>query len=216
MEEPKYIGTTGRAYDRLGGVFGAAARACPLSANTITLLSFALWIAACGLLAVGEWVGCLVLATVASLGDGFDGMVAREQGQQGDKGAFLDFYADRVSDVLFFSVLAYLLRNDLLAFVPAVASVGLSQLSCMFRNGLKTPEDLAVRAGIDRLRKAFLGLNLRRAVVGLGMIGSLAGYPLLLALSLWVVAAWSLVSFTTLYGRVTLLREHGVVVPRVG
>lgn len=204
MEEAKYIGINGKAYDFVGSSIRGIARHSPLSANAVTVLSMLVWLVACGLILEGWWITAMVLGILASFGDAFDGAIARAQGQQGPKGAFLDFYADRLCDIAMFGVLAYAFSADRWIFIGALANLGITQLSSMFRNGLKMPTELVEASKIAALSKAFPALNLRRGIVGVGVAGLVLGYPMALSIALWTVAAWCLVVFTMLYVKVGL------------
>lgn len=65
-----------------------------VTANHVSLTAFALAVAAAALVAVGyQWFG-LALWLASRIGDGLDGVVARESGRASPFGGFLDITAD--------------------------------------------------------------------------------------------------------------------------
>ncbi|MGI5863226.1 MAG: CDP-alcohol phosphatidyltransferase family protein [Myxococcales bacterium] len=203
MSDAKYVGFNGKAYAFIGTSIRGLARHSPFSANAVTVVSLLLWLIACASILVDQWGVAIGLGIVASFGDGFDGAIAREQGQQGPKGSFLDFYADRLGDVAVFAALAYRFSDDKWIFVAALLNVGVTQFSSMFRNGVKMPEGFVRETGIGALAKAFPALNLRRGIAGGGLLFSvLFGTTLPLSIALWVVASWCLLVFAMLYVKV--------------
>jgi hypothetical protein len=151
MSEVKYTGLNGKAYLFIGSSIRGLARHSPLSANAVTILSLFLWLIACGCVVARQWLAAMVLGLLASFGDGFDGAVARERGEESTKGGFLDFYADRLGDVTLFAALAYTFAEDRWVFVASLLNLGLTQFSSMFRNGLKLPSELVRESGIEGL-----------------------------------------------------------------
>jgi phosphatidylglycerophosphate synthase len=86
--------------DRLHRWLAPAARRCPLSPNTITLIALAINAAAAVLLYQQWFLTAIVLIAVGGVADAFDGLVARVQEKTSRYGDFLDHFADRVSDTL--------------------------------------------------------------------------------------------------------------------
>lgn len=209
MDDIKYVGWTAKVHAAVSASTTGLARACPISANAVTVVSMLLWLVACVLVLQGLWIPAAVLGLVSSLGDSFDGTVARVKNQQGVRGAFLDFYADRLGDMTLFAALAWHFSTDRWVLAGALANVGLTQFSSMFRNSLKLPDELKVVSGIALLTKAFPPLNLRRAILAPGILalglGFEATWPL--AAGLGVVALWCLAIFTLLYVKVGLASD---------
>lgn len=100
----------------------------------LTLLSLALNVVVGALIVTGDWfvAGWLLLA--AGLADVFDGSVARQRGEAKRSGAFMDSVLDRVSDMILFSCLFWVLagRGDrleaALALVTLVVSLSVSHI----------------------------------------------------------------------------------------
>jgi CDP-diacylglycerol--glycerol-3-phosphate 3-phosphatidyltransferase len=100
----------------------------------LTLLSLALNVASGVLILSGDWFAAGVVLLVAGLADVFDGAVARQRGTEGRSGAFMDSVLDRVSDMILFSTLFWVLaeRGDTtyaaLALVTLVVSLLVSHI----------------------------------------------------------------------------------------
>ncbi|MGY4877505.1 CDP-alcohol phosphatidyltransferase family protein [Vreelandella aquamarina] len=67
-----------------------------LSPDQVTLLSFIIGISALPLLAIGYYWLALVVIVINRIGDGLDGALARQSGQQSAAGGFLDIGLDFV------------------------------------------------------------------------------------------------------------------------
>ena len=100
----------------------------------LTLLSLALNVASGALILSGEWFAAGVVLLFAGLADVFDGSVARQRGTEGRSGAFMDSVLDRISDMILFSSLFWVLaeRGDTtyaaLALVTLVVSLLVSHI----------------------------------------------------------------------------------------
>ncbi len=100
----------------------------------LTLLSLLLTVTTGVLIVIGAWFVAGLVLLVASLCDVFDGSVARQRGEARRSGAFLDSVLDRVSDMVLFSCLFWVLatsghrREGALALVTLVVSLGVSQV----------------------------------------------------------------------------------------
>lgn len=100
----------------------------------LTLLSLILNVAVGGLILAGRWAVAGVLLILAGLCDVFDGSVARHRGEVHRSGAFMDSVIDRISDMILFSSLFWLMaarREPLaagLALVTLVVSLSVSQV----------------------------------------------------------------------------------------
>ena len=89
--------------ERFARWFDAPARGCPLSPNAITVVALVVNLAAAAALIAGGrrpifFLVAIVLLTIGSLADAFDGIVARVQGKSSRFGDFLDHVCDRISD----------------------------------------------------------------------------------------------------------------------
>src|SRR5713226_8672646 len=87
----------------------------------LTLLSLGLNVAVGMLIVTGAWFVAGLLLVLAGLCDVFDGAVARQRGQEGRSGAFLDSVLDRVSDAILFSCLYWALASSGQRFDAALA-----------------------------------------------------------------------------------------------
>ena len=100
----------------------------------LTLLSLVLNVASGALILAGSWFAAGILLFFAGCADVFDGAVARQRGTEGRSGAFMDSVLDRVSDMILFSALFWVLsaRGDgalaALALVTLVVSLLVSHI----------------------------------------------------------------------------------------
>ncbi len=100
----------------------------------LTLLSLILNVVVGWLILGGRWALAGVLLTVAGLCDVFDGSVARHRGEVRRSGAFLDSVIDRISDMILFSALFWLMAarhqpvEAALALTTLVVSLSVSQV----------------------------------------------------------------------------------------
>ena len=100
----------------------------------LTLLSLALNVATGALILREHWFAAGVVLLFAGCADVFDGSVARQRGTEGRSGAFMDSVLDRVSDMILFSALFWVLaeRGDstyaALALVTLVVSLLVSHI----------------------------------------------------------------------------------------
>ena len=100
----------------------------------LTLLSLLLNVVSGALILTGEWFAAGVVLLFAGCADVFDGSVARQRGTEGRSGAFMDSVLDRVSDIILFSALFWVLaeRGDgtyaALALVTLVVSLLVSHI----------------------------------------------------------------------------------------
>jgi phosphatidylglycerophosphate synthase len=102
-----------------------AARACiavGLTANAVSMASFALAVLAGVALAVGSFGVAAVLSLVSSACDALDGMVARETGTASDAGEVLDAAVDRYAELFFFGGIAIHERLDPIALLLTLAA----------------------------------------------------------------------------------------------
>jgi CDP-diacylglycerol--glycerol-3-phosphate 3-phosphatidyltransferase len=103
-------------------------------AYQLSLLSLGLNIAVGALIVTGDWLVAGLLLILAGLADVFDGSVARQRGEEGRSGAFLDSVLDRVSDAILFSCLFWALAANgdgldaALALVTLVVSLSVSHV----------------------------------------------------------------------------------------
>jgi CDP-diacylglycerol---glycerol-3-phosphate 3-phosphatidyltransferase len=100
----------------------------------LSLLSLVLNVACGALILSGDWFVAGIVLLFAGLADVFDGAVARQRGTEGRSGAFMDSVLDRVSDMILFSALFWVLaeRGDItyaaLALVTLVVSLLVSHI----------------------------------------------------------------------------------------
>ena len=105
-----------------------------IRAYQLSLLSLALNVAVGALIVTGRWFTAGVLLVIAGLCDVFDGSVARQRGEEGRSGAFMDSVLDRVSDAILFSCLFWALSSSgqrldaALALVTLVVSLSVSHV----------------------------------------------------------------------------------------
>ena len=109
---------------------GATLHQVGVTANGLTVLGVAGATAAAAVIAIGQLRIGFVLVLVAALPDLLDGAVAKAAGPTSKRGAFFDSTADRVSDTIVTSSVAWYFISDdrgLLAMVP-VAIMAISWL----------------------------------------------------------------------------------------
>jgi CDP-diacylglycerol--glycerol-3-phosphate 3-phosphatidyltransferase len=100
----------------------------------LTLLSLVLNVGSGVLILRGDWFAAGVVLLFAGMADVFDGSVARQRGTEGRSGAFMDSVLDRLSDMILFSALFWVLaeRGDTayaaLALVTLVVSLLVSHI----------------------------------------------------------------------------------------
>ena len=99
----------------------------PLTPNHISLLSFALGLAAAALYPLGYPALAGVLVQVSSVVDGVDGELARALKMESKVGAFLDSVLDRLVDIaVILAIATYLLRASPGPLVALAAALALS------------------------------------------------------------------------------------------
>ncbi len=100
----------------------------------LTLLSLALTVATGALIVAGAWLAAGLVLLAAGLADVFDGSVARQRGEAGRSGAFMDSVVDRASDSVLFSCLFWVLAaqgrklDAALALITLVVSLSVSHI----------------------------------------------------------------------------------------
>jgi len=148
----------------------------------LTLLSLVLNIAVGVLILAGSWGWAGALLILAGLADVFDGSVARQRGEVRRSGAFMDSVLDRLSDMILFSCLFWVLAGRgehweaLLALITLVVSLSVSQVRAEAEAvGLTLTEGLFQR--LERFMALTIGLLVPHAMlpvlVLLTVLGSL-------------------------------------------
>ena len=100
----------------------------------LTFLSLLLNIVTGALIITGEWFAAGIVLIVAGICDVMDGSVARQRGESGRSGAFLDSVLDRVSDMILFACLFWRLAatgqrlDAVLALITLVVSLAVSHV----------------------------------------------------------------------------------------
>jgi CDP-diacylglycerol--glycerol-3-phosphate 3-phosphatidyltransferase len=94
-----------------------------VSANAITVASAAIAAAAAVLFATGHFGVGASVAVLAALADALDGIVARETGTASRFGQVLDTTVDRYVDAMFVGGIAFLVREDAVLFLIALAAL---------------------------------------------------------------------------------------------
>ncbi|MEP7059880.1 MAG: CDP-alcohol phosphatidyltransferase family protein [Actinomycetota bacterium] len=148
----------------------------------LTLLSLILNVAVGRFIITGDWALAGVLLTVAGLCDVFDGSVARHRGEVRRSGAFMDSVIDRLSDMILFASLFWVMaaRHEALAaglaLVTLVVSLSVSQVRAEAEAvGLTLTEGLFQR--LERFLALMVGLlvphTMSAVLVALAVLGSL-------------------------------------------
>ena len=143
----------------------------------LTLLSLVLNVVSGALILSGRWFAAGVVLLFAGCADVFDGSVARQLGTEGRSGAFMDSVLDRVSDMILFSTLFWVLAERgegtyaALALVTLVVSLLVSHIRAEAEAA-----GLSLTEGIFQRLERFLAL-----MVGLVIPGAMG--PVLIVLA---------------------------------
>jgi CDP-diacylglycerol--glycerol-3-phosphate 3-phosphatidyltransferase len=136
----------------------------------LTVLSLLLTVATGVLIVAGAWFAAGLVLLLASLCDVFDGSVARLRGEARRSGAFLDSVLDRVSDMVLFSCLFWVLATNgqraeaALALVTLVVSLGVSQVRAEAEAaGVKLSDGVFQR--LERMLAMMAGLLIPHAML---------------------------------------------------
>jgi len=178
-------------------------RSVGLTPNIITLLGFAVSVAAAVLVAAGWLLAGGIVFLIGGALDLFDGALARLSGKTSPFGALLDSVFDRLGEAaLFVGLAVYGLRagyrDDFLLLFQAVLLLAL-----IFSQGVSY---LRARGeGLGVFTRAGLMTRPERVVIlGAGVIiQSLAGFPVMF----WVLLAIAAVSCYTLFQRMFTIRK---------
>lgn len=185
-------------------------QAVGLTPNAITLLGFAVCIAAAALVAAGHlWLGGLVFLMGGGL-DLFDGALARMTGRASPFGALLDSVFDRLGEAaLFVGMAAYALQADLTAppfldpaaFAPFYVIILL--LALIFSQGVSYLRARGEGLGVF-IRSGLMTRTERVIILGGGLF--LDGLTPAFALMPWILLVIALVSCFTLFQRMFTIR----------
>jgi len=184
----------------LSGLYRAGFRAWQL-----TLLSLATNAVIGWLLVTGRFLLPGLLLIVAGLFDIFDGGVARLRGEAGPAGAFLDSVLDRVSDVILFACLFWVLAGQGRRVAAALALAALIvTLLVSFVRAEAESVGLTLTEGLMQRLERYVAL-----IIGLAAPGALL--PVLVILTALggltavqrAASAWSQLTGTTRSERVT-------------
>jgi phosphatidylglycerophosphate synthase len=141
---------------------GRVAVSLGLTANMITLGSFAIGLAGAGALALGHFGVGGALTVVAALGDALDGVVARQTRTSSDAGEVFDAAVDRYQEFFFLAGLAWYFRAEPLPLVLALLSI---LGSFMVSYGTAKAEALQVEPPRGAMRRAERAVYLTLGVV---------------------------------------------------
>ena len=187
-------------------------QAVGLTPNAITLLGFAVCIAAAALVAAGHlWLGGLVFLLGGGL-DLFDGALARMTGRASPFGALLDSVFDRLGEAaLFVGMAAYALQANLpapafldpTAFAPFYVLILL--LALIFSQGVSYLRARGEGLGVF-IRSGLMTRTERVIILGGGLF--LDGLTPAFALMPWILLVIALVSCFTLFQRMFTIRGH--------
>lgn len=187
-------------------------QAVGLTPNAITLLGFAICIAAAGLVAAGHlWLGGIVFLVGGGL-DLFDGALARMTGRVSPFGALLDSVFDRLGEAaLFVGIAAYALQAELTApafldpdAFPPIYIIILF-LALIFSQGVSYLRARGEGLGVF-IRSGLMTRPERVIILGGGLL--LDGITPTFALLPWILLAIALVSCFTLFQRMFTIRGH--------
>ena len=185
-------------------------QAVGLTPNAITLLGFALCIAAAALVSAGHlWLGGLVFLAGGGL-DLFDGALARMTGRASPFGALLDSVFDRLGEAaLFVGMTAYALQANLTApaFLDAAAFarfyVIILLLALIFSQGVSYLRARGEGLGVF-IRSGLMTRTERVLILGGGLL--IDGLTPAFALMPWILLVIALVSCFTLFQRMFTIR----------
>lgn len=168
------------ATDRVVVPIGRSLVRIGVSPNVLTTFGVAGTFVGAGIVVAGhDLAGGLVLA-VATATDALDGTVARLQDRVTRWGSFYDSVADRVSDVVLFGAALWLVQDDPLLFLVALAALAGALLTSYIR---AKAESLGWQATVGLLERPERVIIL---ILGLGLQ--------LLPLALWLLAVGGVVT----------------------
>lgn len=154
-----------------------------VSPNTLTVVGVALTGVAGWLIVDGRFFMAACVLSAGSVLDFFDGAVARAMGKASMLGAFVDSVADRISDAVVMTTLAWALesRGDRLLAALALAGLVLGQLTSYVR---AKAESLGLECKVGVMERAE---RILAVIAGLAV-------AVLLPLVVWVLAVLSAVT----------------------
>lgn len=118
-----------RVVDPIGSVMARVGiTANGLTATGVVLTAVAAGLVATDRLAAGGWV-----LLFGGLADTFDGSVARASGESSASGGFYDSVADRVTDGMILSAVAWAVRDDPVVFALAAVALVAAQVTSYVR-----------------------------------------------------------------------------------
>lgn len=120
-------------WTRLVDPIGASMAELGITANALTVAGLVLTAVASALVVVGElfWGGWVLL--FGGLADTFDGSVARARGESTVAGGFYDSIADRITDGMILSAVAWAMRGEPLEFALAAVALVAAQVTSYVR-----------------------------------------------------------------------------------
>jgi CDP-diacylglycerol---glycerol-3-phosphate 3-phosphatidyltransferase len=151
-----------------------------LTANTVTVIGFAIVLVASILVATGNLLAGAAILTAGSLLDAVDGALARETGGTTAFGGFLDSTLDRAAEALLYGGVAtyYLLNTPepALPVILAILALTGSFLVSYTRaraEGLGFSAEVGLAPRVERLVLVVLGIALAGFGFEIGLIGAL-------------------------------------------
>jgi CDP-diacylglycerol--glycerol-3-phosphate 3-phosphatidyltransferase len=160
-----------------------------LSANVVTVVgTIGVVAASVFLLARGEILWAVIAVTLAAATDLIDGAMARAKGDNGRFGAMLDSTMDRLADGAIFGALVFWLAD--IGDRPTMVAALIGLVSAQVVSYAKArAEGLGVRCDIGIAERAE-----RLVLLGVAGLLHVFGVPYGLPVTLWVLAALSLVT----------------------
>lgn len=112
---------------------GRALARAGVSANAVTVAGLVLTALAAVAVVAGRLTAAGLILVAGGLSDLFDGAVARARGSASVAGSFFDSVADRMSDGIILSAIAWHVRDEPLTFAVAAVALVTAQLTSYVR-----------------------------------------------------------------------------------
>jgi phosphatidylglycerophosphate synthase len=168
-------------------------RRLPLAPNAITLVSFAVAVAAAVLIACGWYAVAAWAVTLSGVLDILDGRVARRTGRTSHAGAFLDSVTDRWGELVITGALVFALRDSTFGLAAALANLGGAQMVSYTRSRGEAL-GIELHGGTMQRPERIVALTAALLFGGLGRETAWFDGELAMAIILGVVGVWTCIT----------------------
>jgi len=160
--------------DRVKGIFEPIALALGrlgLSPNALTVIGFAITVAAAGLLAMQQWILGGIVVFAGGAFDMLDGTLARATGRVNRWGAFMDSVFDRWGEVIVYIGLVAGLQEARMTNGPLLAAAAMGT-AVMVSYTRSRSEGLGFTKGAGMAAVGIMPREIRLVILALGLIGA--------------------------------------------